>query len=286
MPRKLFTLVLCLVATAFVAHAQTQTPPDNEIWYTTTDGKIAELEFGEWHAPENGEDFEIVSHTYENGRGVIRVNKPIKVYGDWDQEYASTECSVGFWLRGEVQSVILPKGLIIIGYGAFSGCSSLTSITIPDSVTSIGGGAFGECNNLAEIVCLATKPPQIVVEWWSGDDYLGISEKTAPAAEECTEECPAVECVAEEAVPAVECVAEEAVPAVECATEEAVPAVECVAEEAVPAAECVAEEAVPAAEYSIPDGVTAKIYVPEKSVMAYKKSEYWSRYAEQIEPIK
>ena len=29
-----------------------------------------------------------------------------------------------------------------ISFGAFSGCSSLTSITIPDSVTSIGSGAF------------------------------------------------------------------------------------------------------------------------------------------------
>ena len=79
MLRKLFIIALCLVATTFTTQAQTQTPPDNEIWYTTTDGKIADLEFGEEPASENGEDFEIVSHTYENGRGVVRANKPIKV---------------------------------------------------------------------------------------------------------------------------------------------------------------------------------------------------------------
>ena len=39
-----------------------------------------------------------------------------------------------------------------IGYGAFSGCSSLTSITIPDSVTSIGRCAFYDCSNLASII--------------------------------------------------------------------------------------------------------------------------------------
>ena len=32
-----------------------------------------------------------------------------------------------------------------IGYGAFTGCSYLTSITIPNSVTSIGNSAFYHC---------------------------------------------------------------------------------------------------------------------------------------------
>ena len=32
-----------------------------------------------------------------------------------------------------------------IGYGAFSGCSELTSITIPNSVTSIGTRSFNYC---------------------------------------------------------------------------------------------------------------------------------------------
>ena len=163
MLRKLFIIALCLVATTFTTQAQTQTPPDNEIWYTTIDGEIAELEYGEWHAPENGEDFEIVSHTYENGSGVIRANKPIKAYGDWD--------SGGFRVRGNIESVILPKGLTIIGSCAFYGCSSLTSITIPDSVTSIGDYAFAGCSSLTSI----TIPDSVTsIEWNAFRDCSGL----------------------------------------------------------------------------------------------------------------
>ena len=42
--------------------------------------------------------------------------------------------------------------------------------------SKIGEGAFYECNNLAKIVCLATEPPQIVVD--CSDDNLGISGAT------------------------------------------------------------------------------------------------------------
>ena len=38
-----------------------------------------------------------------------------------------------------------------IGYGAFNGCTSLTSVTIPNSVTSIGEYAFLECTSLASV---------------------------------------------------------------------------------------------------------------------------------------
>ena len=38
-----------------------------------------------------------------------------------------------------------------IGYGAFEGCSGLTSITIPNSVTSIGDSAFSSCSGLTSV---------------------------------------------------------------------------------------------------------------------------------------
>ena len=45
-------------------------------------------------------------------------------------------------------SVTIPKGITVIGDGAFSCCEGLTSATIPECVTSIGEAAFAWCYNL------------------------------------------------------------------------------------------------------------------------------------------
>ena len=143
MLRKLSIFVWCLVAT--ISASQAQTIPNNEIWYTTTDGKIAELMIGREPMVENGSDFKIISHTFENGKGVIRANKAIKVYGC--EEYYTN----GFIIGGGIKSITLPKDLTTIKGYAFSACSNLTSITIPDSVTTIGDKAFSGCSSLISI---------------------------------------------------------------------------------------------------------------------------------------
>ena len=48
-------------------------------------------------------------------------------------------------------SVTIPTSVTRIGYGAFAGCSSLTSVTIPNSVTSIGDYAFDGCSSLTSV---------------------------------------------------------------------------------------------------------------------------------------
>ena len=51
----------------------------------------------------------------------------------------------------EIKSNVAGCSVTIIGSGAFSGCSSLTSINIPSSVTSIRTSAFSDCSSLTSI---------------------------------------------------------------------------------------------------------------------------------------
>ena len=54
------------------------------------------------------------------------------------------------YVPDSLKEVIITSGTSI-GYGAFDGCSGLTSVAIPDSVTSIGDYAFDGCSNLTSI---------------------------------------------------------------------------------------------------------------------------------------
>lgn len=52
---------------------------------------------------------------------------------------------------GRKGDYIIPDGVTSISYGAFDGCSGLTSITIPESVTKIEKNAFMHCSSLQSV---------------------------------------------------------------------------------------------------------------------------------------
>jgi hypothetical protein len=47
--------------------------------------------------------------------------------------------------------VTIPDNVNNIGYGAFTGCTNLTSVTIPNGITAIEGGVFSDCTSLTSV---------------------------------------------------------------------------------------------------------------------------------------
>ena len=113
--------------------AKSNTIANNEIWYTTTDGKKL---FPPTTEPAVFGAF-LVSNTYSDGKGVLTFDDDITLIGG----SAFSGCTT-------LATITIPESVTSIGNSAFSGCSNLTSVNIPDSVTSIGDRAFSGCSSL------------------------------------------------------------------------------------------------------------------------------------------
>jgi hypothetical protein len=134
-------------------------PADNEIWYTSSDGNVVNPVATNPFVTAN-----IVSNTYENGKGVIKFDGPVTSIGEWAFIYCSSLTSItipnsvtsigssAFSGCSSLMSIVIPNDVKSIEWETFDGCSSLTFVTIPNSVTSIGGAAFRGCKSLTCVV--------------------------------------------------------------------------------------------------------------------------------------
>ena len=177
MTRRIFTLFVSLVATISVIYAQC---PSDEIWYTTTDGKIVNISPAKFH--------HVKTNIYSNGKGVIKFFSDVyaigKAYimGDNVTQIILTDLE-------NLETITIPDdaGIIISAWNLFptnpfKGCpnlkhiywvyasedgkcvidemlhlltvapaAGLQSFTIPDEIESIADDAFDCCKDLISI---------------------------------------------------------------------------------------------------------------------------------------
>ena len=112
----------------------TPSVPNNQIWYTSSDGNIVTPYYTDVFGAT------IKSNTYTDGKGVITFYGDVTTIG----KYAFRYCS-------SLTSVTIGDSVTTIGRSAFSDCNSLTSVNIGDSVTSIGDDAFAYCASLTSV---------------------------------------------------------------------------------------------------------------------------------------
>lgn len=69
-----------------------------------------------------------------------------------------------FWNCTNLENVILPNSVQVIDKFSFQLCSKLKHITLPVGLVSIGGASFAGCKSLKVIKCMNKKPP-LMSEW-------------------------------------------------------------------------------------------------------------------------
>lgn len=108
-------------------------PPNNEIWYITSDGKPIYLEPTRYQGGLF--DVNIISNTYENGRGVIRCNGPITLLK------ASAFSTAGRYYNEKIIYLCLPNSVKTMEMFALRGLK-IPELRIPDSLEFVEGAAL------------------------------------------------------------------------------------------------------------------------------------------------
>lgn len=109
-------------------------PPDNEIWYATSDNVILDLEGA---SSNNSKPFDVnvISHTYTNGKGIIVCDGPIKRINDHVFCY-----SLSFGSR-YITNLFLPNSVEELGTGALQNIG-IRELMLPDNLRFVGSYAL------------------------------------------------------------------------------------------------------------------------------------------------
>ena len=101
---------------------------------------------------------EYISQIQQGGGGAseVPVNLESWAYDDWGRTTSATTTagtgsfSTVFQNSKQLTNIVI-KGYTSLPYGAFSGCTALSSVTLPDGLTSLGDRSFYSCSSLTGV---------------------------------------------------------------------------------------------------------------------------------------
>ena len=272
--------------------------PSNEIWYTSTNN----LELLPASTKMHIFGANLTSNIYKDGKGVLTFDGIVDKIGDGAFQGCTT-----------LASITIPDSVTTIGDNAFHSCVSLASVTIPEGVTEIGNDAFAKCYFTAEKFINNSSLDSADNGYWGAwvceiiqDDGLCIDGSTAVYCRPNATSVTIPDSVTEIGSTAfLGCFSLTSVTIPEGVTEigsQAFAVCTSLTSVTIPAsvtsvsylafAHCSSLKEVYCKPTTPPTGDSSmfhdnasgrKIYVPTKSVDAYKSAEYWSDYADYFE---
>lgn len=140
---------------AFISSVQ----PNNQIWYTTTDGMPITgypVAYSYYNNDDNDQESSFVSNTYENGVGIITYEDPIVAVGYRDFPYNFSN----------LKTISFPSSMTRI-WEVCAGCNNLEIVTINGTLTA-GSNPFP----YSPKVTYAGPNAEIIPNFLVVDDYL------------------------------------------------------------------------------------------------------------------
>lgn len=140
--------------------------PVNEIWYDAESQVELNLSVN------------VISHTFADGRGVIRLSIKVKEVISWLSKTPVTRVYLpdiveeigasAFFQCSELVTVNLPDGLKRIKYFAFFMCRNLAITELPANISVIESQSFIDCTSIPSLTIRRVEPPALEFAVFSG----------------------------------------------------------------------------------------------------------------------
>lgn len=128
--------------------------PNNEIWYTSTDGNIVDLYTLYCYSDINYSiKCNVLSNTYENGKGIIKFSGPLVTLSGSDAIFANRNNTVIYVKIPEGCCIINPRYNLGIGHG-----DDKVTIVLPSTITTIDSDGTNLIDN-GDIYFYSPTPP-------------------------------------------------------------------------------------------------------------------------------